>query len=106
MRWILDMAIAFVTLGVVEAWIKPLAARFVKDRTRRFAPAVLEWLDRQLPSLLTAYRGQELEQVVRTQLETLNKAPVSQSDVDELFRMLDVRVTADRLHERQSDGVQ
>jgi hypothetical protein len=32
MRWLLDLAIAFLALGVLEAVVKPLARRFVHRR--------------------------------------------------------------------------
>ena len=48
MRWLLDLAIAFLALGAVEAVVKPLARRFVQHCS-----------------------GAELEQAVRQKLEAL-----------------------------------
>lgn len=100
MRIVIDLLVAFLVLGVVEAVIKPIAKRFVQRRLLQHAPTLLGFLDAQMPSLLQAYRGQELEQVVRTQLEKLTGESWAGENIDEVFRLYDPRITADRLHER------
>lgn len=97
-RVLVDLATAFLTIGLVEAVIKPIAKRVVQTSLSQSAGPVLAFLDRQMPSLLQAYRGHELEQVVRSQLEQVKQGPATQEEVDEVFRLLDVRITADRLH--------
>lgn len=99
MRIVVDLAAAFLTLGLVEAVVKPIAKRFVQRRLLRHAPTLLRFLDHQMPSLLQAYRGQELEQVVRTQLEQLTGESWAGESLDPLFALYDPRITADRLHE-------
>ena len=100
MNWLLDVTTAFLLLGLTEAVIKPIAKRFVQRRLIQHAPTLLRFLDAQMPSLLQAYRGQELEQVVRTQLEKLTGESWAGENIDEVFRLYDPRITADRLHER------
>ena len=100
MNWLLDVTTAFLLLGLTEAVIKPIAKRFVQRRLIQHAPTLLRFLDAQMPSLLQAYRGQELEQVVRTQLEKLTGESWAGENIDEVFRLSDPRITADRLHER------
>ena len=38
LRWLLDLALAFLALGVTEALVKPLAKRFVQRRILASAP--------------------------------------------------------------------
>jgi hypothetical protein len=97
-RVVLDLAIAFLTLGLVEAVVKPIAKRFMQRRLLQHAPTLLRFLDGQMPSLLQAYRGQELEQVLRTQLEKLTGESWAGESLDALFQLYDPRITADRLH--------
>ena len=101
MRTAIDLAIGFLAMGLVEALVKPIAKRFVQRRLLRHAPAVLTFLDHQMPTLLMAYRGHELEQVIRTQLEKLTGESWQGANLDPLFRLYDPRITADRLHSPQ-----
>ena len=52
MRWLLDLALAFLALGVIEALVKPLARRFVQRRILAAAPLLFRQLDPLLPALL------------------------------------------------------
>lgn len=106
MRIVLDLTIAFLALGVVEALIKPIAKTFVQGRLLKHAPVLLGFLDQQMPSLLEAYRGKELEQVLRSQLEKLTGESWAGESLDPLFELYDPRVTADRLHDRQASSPQ
>lgn len=98
MRTTIDLLIGFLAMGLTEALIKPIAKRFVQRRLLRHAPALLTYMDHQMPSLLQAYRGQELEQVLRSQLETLTGENWAGVNLDPLFSLYDPRITADRLH--------
>jgi hypothetical protein len=100
MRLAIDLLITFLTLGLVEAVIKPIAKRLVQRRLLQHAPTLLRFLDTQMPSLLQAYRGQELDQVVRTQLEKLTGESWADQSLDPLFELYDPRITADHLHKR------
>lgn len=71
MHWLLDLAVAFLALGLLEAVVKPLARRFVQGRILAIAPALFRQLDPLLPGLLQHCSGAELEQVVRKKLEAL-----------------------------------
>lgn len=100
MRAASDLVISFLALGVAEALIKPIAKHFVQRRLLQHAPTLLRFMDQQMPSLLQAYRGQELEQVLRTQLEKLTGESWTGENLDPLFQLYDPRITADRLHQR------
>jgi hypothetical protein len=96
MRIIIDVVIGFVTLGVIEAVVKPIAKRFVQRKVLRYAPILLEYLDRQMPQLLGQYSGAELEQIVNAKLEELTGETWNKAELDQVFGIFDVRVTADR----------
>jgi hypothetical protein len=96
MRSIIDIAIAFLLLGFTEAVIKPIAKQWVMKKIVKYTPAVFEILDKQMPELLKAYNGKQLEQVVRTKLETLTGESWSDRDIDQVFKLYDPRITADK----------
>lgn len=100
MRTAIDLLIGFLALGLAEAVIRLLAKRWIERRLMRWAPTLFNFLDHQMPSLLQAYRGPELEQVLRTQLEHLTGESWADQSLDPLFRLYDPRITADRLHSR------
>ena len=100
MRTAIDLLIAFLAMGVTEAVIKPVAKRWTQRRLMRWAPTLFNFLDHQMPSLLQAYRGAELEQVLRTQLENLTGESWADQSLDALFALYDPRITAYRLHSR------
>ena len=100
MRTAIDLTIAFLAMGLTEALIKPFAKRWTQRRLLRWAPTMFNFLDHQMPTLLQAYRGAELEQVLRTQLENLTGESWADQSLDPLFRLYDPRITADRLHSR------
>jgi hypothetical protein len=97
MRFLLDIFIAFITLGFLEALIKPVAKSFVQRRILRYAPSVLAQLDQQMPLLLQAHTGKQLEQIVRTKLESLTGEAWSPPEIEAIFNLYDPRITADRL---------
>jgi hypothetical protein len=96
MRFIIDIAIAFLVLGITEAVIKPIAKQWVMKKIVKFTPVVFETLDKQMPELLKAYNGKQLEQVVRTKLEMLTGESWSDRDIDQVFKLYDPRITADK----------
>jgi hypothetical protein len=95
MRWLLDLAIAFLALGLLEAVVKPLARRFVQRRILAVAPLLFRQLDPLLPGLLQRCSGAELEQVVRQKLETLTGESWATDDLGPLFALFDPRAAAD-----------
>ncbi|MGB5135749.1 MAG: hypothetical protein WBN89_11305 [Prochlorococcaceae cyanobacterium] len=96
MRVLLDLLIACLLLGLIEALVKPVAKRFMQRRILRTAPLVLAQLDPFMPALLQQCSGAELEQIVRTKLETLTGESWAGEDLSLLFRLFDPRIAADR----------
>ena len=97
MRLILEAIIFFITLGIVEAIIKPIATWWVKRRVLKLASVVLESLDKKMPELLKTHNGKQLEQIVRTKLEELTGESWSDGEIDEIFKLYDPRITADKI---------
>jgi hypothetical protein len=96
MRLIIEAVLFFLVLGFTEAIIKPTAKQWVRRRVIKYAPMALGALDAQMPNLLKEYDGKQLEQVVRTKLESLTGETWSKEELDEVFRMYDPRITADK----------
>jgi hypothetical protein len=103
MRWLLDLAVAFLALGVIEALVKPLARRFVQRRILAAAPLLFRQLDPLLPALLQRCSGAELEQVVRRKLEALTGESWRGEDLAPLFALFDPRAAADHALGQMSD---
>ena len=95
MHWLLDLTIAFLALGLVEALIKPLARRFVQRRILAVAPQLFSQLDPLLPGLLQSSTGEQLEQVVRQKLEAITGESWATDDLEPLFELFDPRAAAD-----------
>jgi hypothetical protein len=96
MNLLFDLITAFLILGFAEAVVKPIAKRFVQRKILKYSPIVLEAIDKQMPQLLGAYDGKELEQVVKTKLEGLTGESWNQDELEEVFKIFDIRITADR----------
>jgi hypothetical protein len=97
MRWILDAAIAFLALGIIEAVVKPLAQRFVQRRLRAALPALFAAVDPLMPRLLEHYEPGHLEAIVRSKLTEITGDDWSTKDVDIFFQLYDPRRNAERL---------
>lgn len=90
------LLIDFIAIGLTAAIITPIAKRVVKRRLIRWAPTAMDILDREMPQLFGNRSGQELTDMLRTQLETLTGESWSDSDLDQVFELYDPRITADK----------
>jgi hypothetical protein len=97
MNFISDLVLSFLMLGFIEAVVKPIAKRFIQRKILKYSPVVLEAIDKQMPQLLGAYDGKELEQIVKTKLEGLTGETWNQDELEEVFKIFDIRITADRI---------
>jgi hypothetical protein len=91
MRYLLDAALVFLTLGLTEAVSKPLAKRWVRRRILRAAPVILRAIDARLPELLTLPTGEALEARVRTIAEQVTGESWADDDLGPLFELFDLR---------------
>jgi hypothetical protein len=95
-RIIIDLAFAFLLLGLIEAIIKPIAKRFMRRRILAAARIVLPALDPIMPQLIANFSGPQMEQIVRTKLEVVTGESWAGDDISLLFRLFDPRIAADR----------
>ena len=86
-----DLLIAFVMFGLVEAVIKPIAKRWVRRRIIRAAPVILRAIDARLPELLALPTGEALEAQVRTIAEQVTGESWATDDLGPLFELFDLR---------------
>ena len=87
----LDLAIIFLTLGITEAVIKPIAKRVVQRRILKAAPAILRAIDARLPELLALPSGEALEAQVRSIAEQVTGESWATDDLGPLFTLFDLR---------------
>lgn len=94
---LIDLLIAFVMLGLVEAVVKPIAKRVVRRKILKAAPVILRAIDAHLPELLTLPSGAALEARVRTIAEQVTGESWAEDDLGPLFELFDLRraVSAD-----------
>lgn len=97
MKFIAEIVIAFLTLGFLEAVIKPVAKRFVQGRILRYAPAVLEAIDPIMPRLMEQFTGTEIEEIVKAQFEKVTGEDWGNVSLRPFWDLYDVRKAADRL---------
>lgn len=90
------LLIDFIALGITAAIITPIAKRVVKRRLIQWAPTAMDILDREMPQLFGNRSGQDLTDMLRTQLETLTGESWSDSDLNQVFELYDPRITADK----------
>jgi hypothetical protein len=99
MHVILDLTLAFLLLGVVEAVVKPIAKTYAKRRIVKVLPLVLDWMDDHIYELVdNGDKGPEqLELLVRGKLESLTGESWEDENIDEVFSAFDLRKTFDKL---------
>jgi hypothetical protein len=97
MHWTLNIAIAFLLLGLTEAFIKPLAKHLMRRKIMKVAPAVLERIDLVLPTILTRGSGENIDAYTRRLLQELTDEDWSDADIEPIFSLFDIRSAADRL---------
>jgi hypothetical protein len=97
MNFLLDLGFTFLTIGFIEAVIKPIAKKFVQRKILKYSPIALKYLDAQLPQFLGERTGPELEQIVSAKLEELTGEPWNKAELDHVFKIFDIRIAADQL---------
>jgi hypothetical protein len=98
MKFLLEASIAFLSLGILEAVVKPVAKRFVQGRILRHAPSVFEAIDPIMPRLIDQFSGDEIEEIVRKQFEMITGEDWSKVNLKPFWDLYDVRRAADRLN--------
>ncbi len=101
MKYVLDLLTFFLTLGFVEAVVKPIARKWTQRKILAIAPVLLQKLDAILPDLVQSGDGCDLEAKVRAIAEELTGEDWGDADLDPLFQMFDIRKTADFLQQKE-----
>ena len=92
-----EVLIFFLTLGFVEAVVKPLAIRYTRWSLVKAFPAVVDSLDPVMPDLIRSKTSAELEQIVRDVLSDKTGEDWQTRNIDSFWSMYDIRVAADKI---------
>lgn len=95
-QWIFAAATGFVAIGIEEALIKPIATRFVKRKIIKHAPAAMRFLDEQMPRMIVQNHSEGINELLRNRLEALTGQEWGDKEIDEMFKIYDPRITADK----------
>jgi hypothetical protein len=94
--WASGAAIAFISIGIEEALIKPIAKRFVKKKIIKYAPVAMQFLDEQMPRMIVQNTGDGIGASLRKRLESITGESWEDKEIDEMFKIYDPRITADK----------
>lgn len=104
MTMALSLLLAFLTLGVTEAVIKPLAKWFVERRIRAALPGLFAALDPIMPTMIANYEAGALENRVREELSAITGQDWTKQEVETFFRLYDPRENARRIRDQARTG--
>lgn len=88
--------IGFVSIGIQEVLIKPIAARFIKRKILKYAPAAMQFLDEQMPRMIIQSSSEGINELLRSRLESVTGEEWGDREINEMFRIYDPRITADK----------
>ncbi len=91
-----EILIFFVTLGFVEAVVKPVAIRYTRWSLVKAFPSVVDTLDPVMPDLIRSKTSAELEQIVRDVLSDKTGEDWQSKNIDSFWSMYDIRAAADK----------
>lgn len=95
-EFIFAATVGFVSIGVREALVKPIATRFVKRKILKHAPAAMQFLDEQMPRMLVQSSSDGINELLRSRLQSVTGEEWGDREINEMFRIYDPRITADR----------
>ena len=90
------IAVAFASIGLEEAVIKPIAKKFIKRKILKYAPMAMNFLDEQMPRLLTQKDAQDMSILLKETLEGATGESWDEKEINELFEIYDPRITAEK----------
>lgn len=89
MRFLLDAAIAFLILGLVESLVKPLAKGLVEHQLRRVLPQVYAQLDTQMPGLLESATPEQMTAAIAQAIEVAKGVAATQAEIKRVAALYD-----------------
>jgi len=97
-RFLVDILISFIILGLFETVIKPFSVQFTKKSLIKLTPLVLNRLDEAFPDLIRSNNAESLDTFVRDTFSELSGEDWSNVDTDSFWRTYDLRVTLYKLN--------
>lgn len=85
--FIIDAIIAFVLLGVTEAFVKPMAIAFVQRSTKRFLPAIFQRLDKAMPELLSTATPEVMTAEIASAIADATGKPATARQIDQVVAL-------------------
>lgn len=85
--FIIDAIIAFVLLGVTEAFVKPMAIAFVQRSTKRFLPAIFQRLDKAMPELLNTATPEVMTAEIASAIADATGKPATARQIDQVVAL-------------------
>jgi len=88
---LLDLFVAFVLLGVLEAIIKPVAIRVIQWKVIKYGALAMSFLDQHVKDF-TDLEGEQIENALRNYMEEVTRTEWTDRDLDKIFRLHDMRL--------------
>lgn len=96
-RFLFDILISFVVLGLYEGLIKPISVYWTKKSLLKWTPLVLKKFDDAFPDLIHTGNTEDLDKFVRTAFSELSGEDWSNVSTDYFWRIYDLRVSLSKL---------
>jgi len=88
---LLDLFVAFVLLGVLEANVKPVAIRVIQWKVIKYGALAMSFLDQHVKDF-TDLEGEQIENALRNYMEEVTRTEWTDRDLDKIFRLHDMRL--------------
>jgi hypothetical protein len=88
---LLDLLIAFLLLGFIEAVAKPIAMRVVKWKIVKYGALAMSFLDSHVKDI-TDLPPEELEHNLRLYMQAVTGVEWKDEELNEIFRLHDLRL--------------
>ena len=88
---LLDLFVAFVLLGVLEAIVKPVAIRVIQWKVIKYGALAMSFLDQHVKDF-TDLEGEQIENALRNYMEEVTRTEWTDRDLDKIFRLHDMRL--------------
>lgn len=95
-EWLAIGAIGFLSIGLQEAVIKPIAKSFFKRKLVKYAPIAMQFLDQEIAKMLAQGNSKQMEASLIERLESLTGESWNKNEINELFSLYDPRITASK----------
>ena len=91
MSFLLDLTIAFLLIGVIEAIVKPIAMRVIKWKIVKYGALAMAFLDAHVTDI-TDLPPEELEHNLRLYMEAVTEMEWKDEELNDIFKLHDLRL--------------